>query len=93
MSNFYRQINITRVFAILFLLCYASVVETCIAVLTVLPVTIDRVSGNRWGRDPNAVYGVGLHGVLVVISVILLVVLIPLPIILLIPRISFYTEI
>ncbi len=42
-SNFYQQINITRVFATLLLLCYASVMETCIAVLTILPVTIDRV--------------------------------------------------
>ena len=88
-SHFYRQINVTHIFATLLFYCYANVMQTCVAVLAQLSVNIEQDRNVvRWGRDPNVQYGVGIHGFLVALSVVFLVVLIPLPIILFIPQIS-----
>ena len=89
-SKFYSKIHITHVFATLLYMFYSSCIETCIAILGYLPVTIEgEETLYRWGRDPNVLYGEGLHGILVAISVLLLIVLFPLPVILLIPKISY----
>ena len=89
-SHFYRQINVTHIFATLLFYCYANVMQTCVAILAQLSVTIEQDQNViRWGRDPNVVYGEGVHGFLVALSVVFLVVLVPLPIILFIPQISF----
>ena len=60
-------------------------------ILAGLPVEINQVrTGTLWSKDPNVEYGIDpVHGVLVAVSLVLLVVLVPLPIILLIPQISF----
>ncbi len=89
MSNFYSKIHITHVFATLLYIFYSSCLETCIAVLSYFPITIEGEIIYRWGRNPNVLYGQNLHGVLVAISVLLLIFLVPLPIVLLVPRISY----
>ncbi len=90
-SNFYCKIRITHIFATLLYIFYASVTETCVAILAFVPITINQQEEQiiRWGRDPNVIYGHEIHGVLVAVSLILLVVLLPLPIILLVPKISY----
>ncbi|XP_064405664.1 uncharacterized protein LOC135350763 [Halichondria panicea] len=90
-SNFYYKIHITHIFATLLYIFYASVTETCVAILAFVSITIDQQAEQiiRWGRDPNVMYGHEIHGVLVAVSVFLLVVLLPLPIILLVPKISY----
>ena len=90
-SHFFQRINVTHIFATILFYSYASVMDTCVTILAGLSVEIDQVrTGTRWGKDPNVEYGIDpVHGILVAVSLILLVVLVPLPIILLIPQISF----
>ena len=85
--KFISKINITHVFATLILLSYTSIVRSCIYALDFIDISIENVRDQRWWIDPNQDYFEGLHIALFFISVFFLLVLLPLPVILLFPRI------
>ena len=87
-SSLFQKINITHIFATLFLYSYASLLETCITLLAFINVEGAHPS-LRWAPDPNVVYSPGLHLFLVILCALIVAILIPLPILLLIPRVSF----
>ena len=87
-SSFLQKINVTHIFATLFLYSYASLLETCISLLAFINVD-GAYPSLRWGRDPNVVYSPGLHLFLVILCAMIVAVLFPLPIVLLIPSVSF----
>ena len=91
-AKFFQKINVTRVFATLILLSYTSFINTSFAVLT--SITIEgTVNQTRWRVDPNVVYSDPLHIFLVVFSVALLIVFVPIPLLLLFPRLIFRTPV
>ena len=76
-----------KVFATLLLLCYVSVLQACVSILTFAEVqTLDGATLLRWYIDPTVSYFSGVHGFLGSLSiVIILLYIIPLPIFALFP--------
>jgi len=83
-----QQLSLTKFFATILLMTYASLTETCVAILS--GSAIGGSFSLRWGRDPNVEYGIDpQHAVLLAVCLLLLLILVPISIILLIPKISF----
>ena len=78
----------TKVFATLLILCYISLLETCVSIFAFQKVNLD--NGKvliSWYYDPNVIYFEGIHGVLFALAVITMVVyVIPFPILILSPK-------
>ena len=75
----------TKVFATILVMTYSSLLESCIQALsftTLQTVTVNGTTGeNRWRVDPSQRYFHGLHGLVAMISIVLLLFfLIPAPI-------------
>lgn len=86
-----NKINILHVFATLLLLAYASIVRTCLDLIS--HTTINIVGDNnkttvRWRIDPNQVYFDDLHIIGVFVAILLLVLLFLFPFLFLFPQVS-----
>ena len=79
--------NIIHVLVTLFLLSYTNIIQTCFNILGF--VTINSPSGRtvRWREDPNQKYFAGIHILLFFVAIGLILVLVPIPILLMFPRI------
>ena len=89
LKNILCKVNFTRVFATLLLLSYSSVVRTCIDILGFIETSnSEGISTRRWRTDPNVEYFESYHVLLFVISVLFLIILIPFPLLLLLPRLT-----
>ena len=51
----------TRPFAILLLLCYTSIVTTCVELLNFIKIYSPSGTYVGWRTDPNVIYGNGVH--------------------------------
>lgn len=83
------RFSASKTFATLILLCYFSILGTCVEVMAFTRYTglYGNVSYIRWNLDPSRPYGHGLHGILIVISLVLLLVyIIPFPLLFLFPK-------
>ena len=80
-----------KTFSTLLLLCYTSVVETCIQI--VAGKTINGINGTFWYADPIIPYGQGFHGFLVFVAVVLILFyILPFSIALLLPPLILRTR-
>ena len=83
-----------QAFATLMILCYVSVLESCVELLGA--VDISTLTGERylrWSVDPNVPYFIDAHGFLAFIAcVLILFYIIPLPFFLLFPSLVFRTK-
>ena len=80
-----------KTFSTLLLLCYASIVDSCIQI--VAAVTITGLNGTYWYADPTIQYGQGFHGLLVFVAVVLILVyILPFSIGLLLPPVILRTR-
>ena len=79
----------TKVFATLLILCYSSLLETCVSIFAFTSVyTSDGNVLTRWYYDPNVVYVQGLHGFLFALSIVIMMLfIIPFPLLILSPKI------
>ena len=84
LAKFFQKINVTHVFATLILISFTSLVQACFGILT-----FTNIEGFgtplRWQADPNVPYNDPLHIALVVFSVLLLLILTPIPLLLIFP--------
>ena len=88
----------TKVFATILVMTYSSLLESCIQALsftTLQTVTVNGTTGeNRWRVDPSQRYFHGLHGLVAMISIVLLLFfLIPAPILWMFPAKIFSIKI
>ena len=87
LHKFLSNIRVTHVFVTLLLLSYSSLIRTCIIILGYISIDSPDRSSSRWRNDPNIFYfQETLHIFLVFVSIILLAFLVPLSLLLLIPR-------
>ena len=79
--------NFVQVLVTLLLMSYTSIIQICFDILGF--VIIDSPSGRlvRWGSDPNVEYFTGIHIPLFFIAIGLVFILVPIPILLMFPRI------
>ncbi len=77
-----------QAFVTLSILCYVSVVLSCVELLGAIEVrTVSGDTLTRWIVDPTVVYFEGAHGFLTFVAIVLLIVyIIPLPLLLLFPK-------
>lgn len=73
------KVNITHVFATLLLLCYTSVIRTCIDVLSFIDIDVPGGRLRLWRIDPNQPHLSGLHIFVFIVALLLIIVLFPLP--------------
>ena len=85
--NLFKDFNATHSLATLLLLSYTSIVRTCIDIVGVY--SMDSPLGTRWHGDPNLIYFSSYHGFLCILSIVLLIVLVPFPLLLVAPRLTF----
>ncbi len=80
-----------KVFGTLLLLCYNSVLESCIEILGVVHMhTVSGEHHSRWLMDPNVAYFRGWHAFLGAIAVLLVVLYVSLfPLLLMIPSLAY----
>ena len=78
----------TKVFATLLILCYTSLLETCVSIFAFTFVyTSDGRVLTRWFYDPNVVYFEGWHGFLFAFALVVMVIfVVPFPIFIVSPR-------
>ena len=87
--NIFRNFKVTHVFATLLLISYSKIVRTCIEVLGFTQLQSSEDVHTVWRSDPNLLYLTGIHIFLSILSIILLIVLIPIPFLLLFPTLIF----
>ncbi len=86
--------SITQAFVTLSVLCYVSVVLSCVELLGGIEVkTLSGARLERWIVDPTVVYFEGAHGILTFVAILLLIFyIIPLPLFLLFPALLYRTR-
>ena len=87
--NVFKNFKVTHVFATLLLISYSSIIRTCIEVLGFTQLNAPDGVHTVWRSDPNVSYFTRFHGFLSSLSILLLIVLIPLPFPLLFPTLIF----
>ena len=87
--NAFRNFKVTHVFATLLLISYGSIIRTSIEVLGFTQLISSEGIHTVWRSDPNVPYFTRFHGFLSILSILLLIVLIPLPFPLLFPTLIF----
>ena len=83
----FKSFNATHTLATLLLLSYTRLIRTCVDILGVIQ--MGSPLGSRWRADPNLQYFSSYHFFLCILSIVLLIVLVPFPILLVEPRLAF----
>ena len=96
LSRFFSraQFSAAKLFATVLLMSYATILEVCLELLSAIHLkTVDGEGYALWRTDPNQRYFHGLHIPMVIVACILLfTIVIPAPILLMFPGITFSTR-
>ena len=81
----------SKVVATLLVICYTSLLETCVEIISFTRVTtLDGEVYIRWYFDANVVYFSGIHAVLSVLAIlIILLCIVPFPLLMISPRLTY----